>query len=159
MAGTGGARPGAGRKPNKEKYSGPITRAEKQIVAELPELVKIQIKLAKGGFEVVEERWEPAGTVMAGSGKFAMVAFPNKPADELVCVERKVSVAAPDRAAGQYLIDRIAGKPTQKIKDEDGIEKVSMYGQLIKELRTARGLEDDDTDVYPDNILTDDGAG
>jgi hypothetical protein len=76
-------------------------------------------EVARRGFEVVEERWEPAGTVQIGSGKYAIDAFPNLPADQLVCVERKVSMAVPDRAAGQYLIDRIAGKRVQKVAPTD----------------------------------------
>jgi hypothetical protein len=166
MAGTGGARPGAGRKPKKEKYAAPINKAERQIVDKLPQLIEVQMKLAFGGIPVIEEKWIPRAAFSFGD-LIAKEAGKDSPeADkaiedpyEMVLAERKVSHTLPDRAAGQYLIDRIAGKPTQKIKDEDGIEKVSLYGQLIRELRTQRGLEDDDTEVFPDNVTTDNGAG
>lgn len=114
MAGDGGARPGAGRKPKAIKHETAINRAEKQIKDKLPEIVDRHIELAFGGIEQVEEKWVPAGTVMIGTGEYAKRAYPEKPFDELVLIERKVSHTLQDRAAGQYLINRILGTPTQK---------------------------------------------
>ncbi len=86
MAGRGGARPGAGRKSKAEKYARPINAAEKQIVDKLPSIVDSLIRLAEGVF--VEEY---------------------NPITDKVAVYQK----APDRAAAEYLIDRILGKPRQ----------------------------------------------
>ncbi len=95
VSGHGGARTGAGRKPKRDKHSGAINRAEKKIVDSLPEIVEAQIKLALG------------------------ILVQSEP-DENGVVE--VFNKAPDVKAGQYLIDRILGKPTQKqeISGEEG---------------------------------------
>jgi hypothetical protein len=121
MAGpNGGARPRAGRKPKKTKYELTATEAENKIVDHLPAILDNLIYLANGGYERVEEEWQPAGMVTLTKhdeekDKFYQVqAFPEKDPDELVLVKRKVSVADKDRAANIYLIDRILGKPTQK---------------------------------------------
>jgi hypothetical protein len=121
MAGpNGGARPRAGRKPKKTKYELTATEAENKIVDHLPAILDNLIYLANGGYERVEEEWQPAGMVTLTKhdeekDKFYQVqAFPEKDPDELVLVKRKVSVADKDRAANIYLVDRILGKPTQK---------------------------------------------
>jgi hypothetical protein len=115
MAGpNGGARPRAGRKPKKTKYELTATEAENKIVDHLPAILDNLIYLANGGYERVEEEWQPAGLVTIGSGEEWQKAYPDKDPDELVLVKRKVSVADKDRAANIYLVDRILGKPTQK---------------------------------------------
>lgn len=118
MAGTGGARPGAGRKPKKEKYAAPINRAERQIVDKLPQLIQNLQKLADGGYERVEDEWLPAGLVTIGTGENMQLVYPYKDPDELVLVKRRVSIADQDRAANIYLADRIMGKPIQTNKNE-----------------------------------------
>jgi hypothetical protein len=122
MAGqNGGARPRAGRKPKATKYELTVVQAEDKIVDHLPAILDNLLKLANGGFEVVEEKWIPRsafslGDVIAmGAGKSSddaekAIARP----DEMVLSERKTYYALPDRAANIYLIDRILGKPTQK---------------------------------------------
>lgn len=122
MAGpNGGARPRAGRKPKKTKYELSVTQAEDKIVDHLPQILDNLIKLANGGFEVVENKWMPRsafslGDVIAmGAGKSSEDAEKAlKNPDELVLAEQKTYYALPDRAANIYLIDRILGKPTQK---------------------------------------------
>lgn len=131
----GGARPGAGRKPTRERFARPVEQAEKRIADRLPEFVDNQILLALGGGERIEERWEAAGTVAVddvlrgkdgqpilnerGQPLRAKVpAFPDLPIDQMVLVERKVITMGPDRAANEYLLDRIMGKPTTVVEAE-----------------------------------------
>jgi hypothetical protein len=115
----GGPRPGAGRKPKATKNETAISKAEKQIKDRLPEIVATQIELALGtGDPIIEEKWLPAALVTVGSGALEMRAFPLLPPEELVLVERKVINPSKDRAAGQYLINRLAGSPAQQIKSE-----------------------------------------
>ncbi len=132
MAGKGGARPGAGRKPKAIKYERPINAAEKQIVQKLPAIMREQIRLALGGIETVKEEWEPAGLVQIDgeiinpdgkSLRIKQLAFPGLPADQLVLVKKTVEQALPDRNAGQYLIDRIHGKPTVHVEDNTEQER------------------------------------
>ncbi len=123
MAGEhGGARDGAGRKAKAEKFAGQIASAEQRIADRLPQLIDNMLEIADGGYERVEEEWQPAGLVTVGSGEYESKVFPDKPDHELVLVKRKVSIADKDRSANQYLIDRILGKPTQRteLTGEDG---------------------------------------
>lgn len=85
--GHGGARPGAGRKTKAEKFAGPVAAAEQIIVDQLPAIVHAQIDLALGA-TVQEVDRETGGLI--------------------------VYTRPPDARAGQYLIDRILGKPTQR---------------------------------------------
>jgi hypothetical protein len=87
MGSNGGARPGAGRKPKDEKFKQPIAKAEKRIADRLPELIDNMFVLANG--VLVEE-------INIVTGKPQIYRKP------------------PDRAANQYLIDRIMGKPTER---------------------------------------------
>ena len=68
MAGTGGARPGAGRKRKSEKYASQIEAAERIIANDLPRFIQNMILIADAG----------------------------------------------DRAANEYLINRVMGKPTER---------------------------------------------
>ena len=129
MAGTkgksGGLRAGAGR-PAKPNHQATIERAEKRIADRLPTIIDNLFHLADGGYERIEEEYEPAGTVIvAGSEivetergpravKVQRPAFPELPADQMVLVRRRVSIADKDRAANIYLADRILGKPTER---------------------------------------------
>ncbi|MDP9415968.1 MAG: hypothetical protein M3Q08_18155 [Pseudomonadota bacterium] len=113
---------GPGRPRKTDKFAGQIAAAEQRIADTLPSILEAQLLLAHGGFEEVEEEWQPARLVTIGSGELEQPAFPELPPDQLVLVKRKHSIAAPDRAAGQYLIDRILGKPTSSVEvsDPDG---------------------------------------
>ena len=113
---------GPGRRPKAQKLARPIARAEKQIADQLPALIENMLYLAHGGYERIEEEWQPAGLVYVGSGEFARRAFPELPPDEPVLVKRKRSIADKDRQANEYLINRILGKPTerQEIAGADG---------------------------------------
>lgn len=112
----------AGRKPRAVRFARPIARAEKQIVDRLPEVVDTLLRLAAGGYERVEEEYAPAGTLTVGSGEAQALVFPDRRADELVLVRRRVSRADGDRAAAVYLVDRILGRPTarQELTGADG---------------------------------------
>lgn len=127
--GHGGARPGAGRKAKAEKYAAQIAAAEDQIADRLPRLIGNLLKLADGGFEVVENHYAPAGTVTVGSGEYLTLVYPDKLADELVLIKRVKSRAAPDRAANIDLINRILGKPTTQVEvsGEDGGPLFKVY--------------------------------
>lgn len=113
---------GPGRKPKAMRFARPIAKAEKQIVDRLPELIENLLLLAHGGYERVEEEWQPAGLVYVGSGEFARRAFPDLEPEVLVLVKRKASIADKDRQANEYLINRIMGKPTERteIAGKDG---------------------------------------
>lgn len=113
---------GPGRKRKTDKFARPIARAEKQIVDQLPALVANTLHLAHGGYERVEEEWQPAGLVYVGTGEFARRAFPDLEPHVLVLVKRKVSIADKDRQANEYLINRILGRPTerQELSGPDG---------------------------------------
>lgn len=129
--GHGGARSGAGRKPHREKYAKQIASLHDQIAEGLDDRYAALQLLADGGYEQVTETWEPAGLIFVedvlsdNEGKAQRVrrlAFPDLRADQLVCVRRTRSFAAPDRAANIYLIDRIAGRPVQatEVSGPDG---------------------------------------
>lgn len=126
-----------GRPARADKHARPIARAEKQIADRLPSLIDNMLRLADGGYERVEEQWAPAGSLYVGSGEWQRKMYPDKPDDELVLIKRTVSVADKDRAANQYLIDRIMGKPTerQEITGADGADlKLQLF---TKALNTA----------------------
>ena len=105
---------GPGRPKKADKFAAPVARAEKQIADKLPSLIENMLHLANGGYERVEEQWAPAGSLYIGSGKDATAMYPDKDPDELVLIKRTVSIADKDRAANQYLIDRIMGKPVDR---------------------------------------------
>lgn len=105
---------GPGRKRKADKFARPIARAEKQIADQLPALIDNMLHLAHGGYERIEEEWQPAGLIYIGSGEFARRAFPDLPDDEPVLVKRKKSIADKDRQANEYLINRILGKPIER---------------------------------------------
>lgn len=109
----GGKRAGAGRKSKAttKLRADIVAEADKAICDELPKLINNMVRLANGGYPRVEERWEPGEVLTPGEdGK-----EPTRKT-ELVLVERKVSTADADRAANQYLIDRILGKPKQAVE-------------------------------------------
>ena len=87
MAGTGGARPGAGRKRKANKFATAINQAEGQIVDRLPELIERLMDLATG---VLSEEFD------------------------LIRMKARVYKAPPDRHALEYLVNRVMGKPTER---------------------------------------------
>lgn len=117
----------AGRPRRADKYAAPIGSLEDQIAASLPARYAALDLLAQGGFEQITETWEIAGliyrddVITGEDGKLQrtrVLAFPDRPADELVCIRRTRSIAAPDRKANEYLINRILGTPVQQIEGE-----------------------------------------
>lgn len=91
MAGNGGARLGAGRKRDADKYGGHVEAAKQQIVQSMPALVGNMLVLANGFYQ---EKTLPDG--------------------ETVIVYK----TPPDRQANEYLLNRIMGKPTERIEEE-----------------------------------------
>lgn len=131
ITGHGGARAGAGRPRNQDKYADQIASFHDLAAADLDDRFSAIQQLADGGFEQIEEEWVPAGLVQitkmvetkeAGAIRVTELAFPELPAEQLVCVKRKRSVAAPEFKANAYLVDRVAGKPIQatEISGADG---------------------------------------
>jgi hypothetical protein len=139
----GGARPGAGRKSKKEKNQTAISAAEKKIKDRLPEYIENLHALANGGYELIETIYEPAATVMIDTfstddkGKIVKgkhLAFPDLPPEQLVIVKRVVKIKDRDRAANEYLLDRIMGRPQQPVKFENLSDE-----ELIREIEKALG--------------------
>jgi hypothetical protein len=85
MAGTGGARPGAGRKRKADKFQGQIQKAEGMIADRLPWLIDKAMELAEG-------------VTVQKPGLTGMVVYQ----------------LPPDISAIKYLVDRIMGKPTER---------------------------------------------
>lgn len=129
MSNHGGARAGAGRKPNNDKYASQIAAMNDRLADGIPTRLDALELLADGGYEQIQEVWEPAGLIFVtkqvvtkdGTASMKELAFPELTPEQLVCVKRTRSIAAPDRKANEYLINRIAGTPTQHIEaDLDG---------------------------------------
>jgi hypothetical protein len=108
MAGKGGKRPGAGRKPKAVKrvmHQTPIQAAEGKIVDRLPWLVDKMFELAEG-------------------------VHVEKPiADGVTIVYQQI----PDRQAIAYLIDRVLGKPTQPIDVRRSVLELAAQEGLTEE--------------------------
>jgi hypothetical protein len=119
MAGNGGARPGAGRKRKYEKYQSAIEKAELRIAQKLPEILDNLELIADGGQQITTEKYQPAGLVTLTKqdqegNTYQVPAFPDLDPLEPVMVERTVVTAGKDLRANQYLMDRVAGRPTQR---------------------------------------------
>lgn len=105
----GGTRPGSGRKPKLIKFAGPVADAEQRIADKLPTLVDTYLKLALG--QIVVQREDNDGVT------------------DLYAV-------APEPKALTYLIDRIMGKPTERIEaDVDVNDGVTIIAELDDETR------------------------
>lgn len=105
MAGRGGARPGAGRKPKGIKrviHASPIQAAEAKISEKLPWLVDKLLELAEG---VEVEKRDRQGRV-------------------------RVYSEIPDREAIKYLMDRVMGKPMQPVSLVDKVREMAVAGGL-----------------------------
>lgn len=145
--GHGGARPGAGRKAKAEKFAAQIAALDDRLADRLQRRADNLEYLAEGGYveEEIEEEWKAAGLIFVGSGEWATLAFPHLPPEQPVCIARRVKkrVAAPDRVANIYLIDRIAGKPAQRVDldaDPEGTLELTaeVMSQAARELAEWR---------------------
>jgi hypothetical protein len=83
-------RPGAGRKPRNVKFAGEIAQAEKWIADRLPFILEAQYDLALG-VRVKEVKGE----------------------------KERVYTKPPDKEAGQYLLNRVMGKPVERVEIDD----------------------------------------
>lgn len=142
MSGHGGARAGAGRPKKAELYAPQIRQAENRITDQLPQLLHNLLQLAHGGFDEVENEYQPAGLITIqktletadGVIRVSELAYPERDPAELVCIRRKVRTATPDRKANEYLLDRILGRPTQAIESD---ATLSDPDQLIARFEVA----------------------
>jgi hypothetical protein len=99
---------------------GASSRARSQVVnaidAEalkaLPRYLENMRKLADGGYEQVEVKWGRPPRKKKADGDEAPELAPEQTPDEYgnIVLGRTISYAAPDRAANQYLIDRVLGR-------------------------------------------------
>lgn len=145
----GGARKGAGRPRNQEKYATEIGSFHDQVAANIDDRYAALQQLADGGFEQIEEEWMPAGLVqitkqvVTGEGTVNVreLAFPELPPEQLVCVKRKRSIAAPDFKANAYLVDRLAGKPTTHVEGEVDIPEDGGLSRLLGAVTKAYGTD------------------
>ena len=95
--GHGGARPGAGRKRNSQKYQAQIAAMNDRIADRLSDRIAALELLAEGGYEQISEVWEPAGLVMVtkevitkeGTVNVKQAAFPELPPAQLVCIRMR----------------------------------------------------------------------
>ena len=119
MTGSGGVRPGAGRKPKAEKYQRPISTAEKRIADRLPAIVDAMLSLALG--VSVQEEGKP--TIYA------------KPPDRLACeylmnriMGRPTEQAAETETRGEPL------QVTATAREQAAIELAEWRQEQLKEL-------------------------
>jgi hypothetical protein len=154
MAGTtghsGGARPGAGRKPNPRLQQ--LNNSQQQAADHLQQTLQQRLAtlelLARGGAQTITERWEPAGTLFIDSthdvldsqgnptGKTTPCkrpAFPNLPADQLVLVSRIVRTLPPNLAANIYLTNRQIGVPFRSYAPIDHDNVVDRTVEFVRE--------------------------
>jgi len=109
MGQNGGARPGAGRKPKRQKHATAIARAEKQICDHLPELIDLQMSRARGVLLVNTE--QEVGALLT------MLQQEFGDNDDVRSLKEKIEqifTREPDERALEYLINRIMGKPTER---------------------------------------------
>jgi len=128
MGKNGGARPGAGRPKKTVKFERPINRAEKQVCDHLPVLVDTMLAQAKGVLLIDDDEQIRAlcDTIKRHLGD-------NDDARALCERIGEIYTVRPDTKAGQYLIDRIMGKPTER-KEIDGNVNVTTHEAALEEL-------------------------
>lgn len=115
----GGARPGAGRKPKREKYESAVAQAERRIADRLPWLIDKMLELA-GGVAVQE------------ADKDGVLTVYTRP---------------PDRQATEYLINRVMGKPTERKEisgpDSGPLPVVFDHGATLADLASGSDADPD----------------
>lgn len=122
--GHGGKRAGAGRPRNNELFAAAIATFHERAAADLPTRYERLAYLADGGFVQIEDHYEAAGLiqiseeVITKDGIFSTkkLAFPKLDPEQQVLVRSTRRIAAPDRLANQYLVDRVAGKPIAAVE-------------------------------------------
>lgn len=151
-----------GRPKRTEAYAEKIGAAEGKLGSKLAKVAEKQLELAIGGFEIGTEEWQPARLVLVddyeidGNGKsykIKRMAYPNADPDEMVLVKRTRALAAPDRSAGQYILNQFLGKPPESvdITNSDGslkpepptLEQVEAYALAYAATIRARTLAAD----------------
>lgn len=165
----GGKRANAGRKPSQAKTlslevgelpADVESQLEDAFKAIAPRCVANLAYLANGGFERVEQKYQPAGlvvveaiatdakgeTLLDAKGNPVVIErslYPNLPPDELVLVERKVEVAEPNFKANEFIVNRVLGKPRQaitvKAEDDEVNVRIAMSEQIAASHKADEG--------------------
>lgn len=149
MAGWGGKRDGAGRKPKKIKFPVQVSAMDEKFATQLEKCTENVIKLANGGYLRETKVWKAAGLVQkvetqrveTDSGpkilRHLVPAFPGVEDTKLVCVEVRREKAEPDLAANKFIIERIGGATGAL----DDAEPESADGAEVNEETRAQALE------------------
>ena len=117
-----------GRPRKLEKYAGPINLAEAKIAENLPRLIDKALELAEG---VTVQEIDRKG-------------------------EAQIYTRPPDREAIKYLIDRLAGKPTERVEVDD-LSSMSDDELIAALSRIGRGSGEaapDSAELAPDDELS-----
>jgi anaerobic selenocysteine-containing dehydrogenase len=133
MTSWGGPRSGAGRKPTAQKYKANVNAAECKIAAKLPMLAETYLKMAFGQVAMSVE--DPAayaalmlsiGNVIEDGGGPAAVLMACGIVPGTVVYSRP-----PFSKALEYLLNRIMGKPTERLEVEWSQEKVEALYEAV----------------------------
>jgi hypothetical protein len=127
MAGKGGAREGAGRKSNAEKYGVQIAEytdrcaeflddAQEKLRELIEGATRSECKRARAGTVTRKDvvRDEDGEPIADKNGKLTVIeikVFPDLPDDEMVIVEERTISLPPDLRAIECLTDRVCGRP------------------------------------------------
>ena len=129
----GGPRSGAGRKPTAQKHQAKVNAAERKIAAKLPALADTYLKMAFGQIALSVEDPEQyaalmvcVGNVMADGGDAAAVMMACGIVPGTVIYSRP-----PFFKALEYLLNRIMGKPTERLEVEWSQEKVEALYEAV----------------------------
>lgn len=158
----GGARDGAGRMRNADRFEAEVQSFTALAAKGLGQCFDNLCTLADGGWERVEEKFEPAGGITIkvvakdADGKILTNSrgspilvdgrlYPDAPDDQLVLVERKVTRMAPDFRANEYLVDRVAGRPTVR-QEQTGPEPTTLSTGFEKAIEKIYGDDDSEED-------------
>lgn len=143
--GHGGSRPGSGRKSKRVRFPKESQSVDEKLAAQLDKSVRNLIKLANGGYMRKTRVMKMAGTITKPAfevvtgprgGKTVIrkevPALPDLAYETLVCVEERLEYADPDRAANEYIVDRIMGRPTTAEDEEETKDKVEPNDEARK---------------------------
>ena len=141
----GGQRAGAGRKSKRIKFPAQVGKLDDRLAGQVEKSARNLIKLANGGYPRVTKVMKMAGLITKPEyqivegprgGKTAIrkevPMFPDLPPETLICVEERHEWADPDRAANEYIIDRIAGRTSEMEPPEDNESALKVTDETRK---------------------------
>ena len=169
----GGARPGAGRPSNAERYSDRLTGftdaaadylptafENLERLAECPERVELEHQAAGTIFRKDVVRKADGTPFLDAKGKpvpIMVCAFPELPPDHMVLVKRKVVQLPPDFKANELFVERIGGKARPMPEpDEEGLDLAQALDQADADI--AAFVEPDDGPVESPTPDDEDGG-